>query len=189
MLSVSALAWSTGNLFNGIVFGAMAVVSCFIALSLKRKSVSRGPAWATSFGVASLAFAWFYPHFLDSQPAAVYLIASPMGLIPCPTLTMVAAFGLMAHGLDSRAWSLMVAMAGLFYALFGIFRLEVWLDVGLFGASIALLMLSFTSSLKDSHQTPTPRKPCATSSNTINARMGERSRPPTGGMSPLKNRK
>jgi len=83
---------------------------------------ARGPAATTALGVAMIAFGWLYPHFLTFGPVTRYLVAAPMGLIPCPTLSLVIGFALLAGGLSSRAWSIVLAVVGLFYGLFGACR-------------------------------------------------------------------
>ena len=85
----------------------------------------------------SAASARIYPHFLVG-PAASYLYASPAGLLPCPTLAIAIGFALLGNGLGSRPWSLTLAAVGLFYGLFGVFRLGVYLDIALVGGAIAL---------------------------------------------------
>jgi hypothetical protein len=92
-----------------------------------------------AFGLASIAYGFVYPHFLADTPAWMYLVAAPVGLVPCPTLATVLGFGLLAGGFGSRAWSTTAGLAGLFYAVFGTLRLGVWLDVGLGVAAVAML--------------------------------------------------
>jgi hypothetical protein len=91
-----------------------------------------------------ISFGWVYPHFLESGNWFNYLYAAPTGLIPCPTLSITIGFALLANGLSSRVWSLFLAIIGLFYGLFGIFRLEVHLDVGLLVGALLLFILAFT---------------------------------------------
>jgi hypothetical protein len=67
------------------------------------------------------------------------LYASPVGLVPCPTLAVAIGFALVGNGLGSRVWSLTLAALGLFYGLFGVLRLTVLLDIGLVGGALALV--------------------------------------------------
>ncbi len=137
--SVSALAWLTANPFNAAVFAGLFALLALIAARMQPRPLARAPAWARTLGGLALAYAWVYPHFLASHHPALYLVAAPMGLLPCPTLAMVLGFGLLAQGLGSRAWALLTGAAGLFYALFGALRLGVWLDCGLLVAAAAML--------------------------------------------------
>ena len=87
-----------------------------------------------------IAFAWIYPHFLEGLSPGTSLWAAPMGVIPCPTLSLVIGFALLFDGFGSRSWSLILAGVGLFYGLFGAARLGVVLDVVLVGGASALLV-------------------------------------------------
>ena len=107
-----------------------------------RRPVSRGPHWTRGTGVALIAFGWVYPHFLEG-PAVAYLYASPVGLVPCPTLAMGVGFALLGNGLGSRVWGLTLATVGLFYGLFGVLHLAVFLDIALVAGAMALIAAEF----------------------------------------------
>ena len=140
--SVGVVAFLHGNPFNGVMFGAIAAVLVGIAARFGADRV-RGDASADKIvGAVMIAFAWCYPHFLEARPAT-YLYAAPMGIIPCPTLALVIGFALVSGGLASRAWSFTLAAAGLFYGLFGVFRLGVRLDLFLVAGALALLVSTF----------------------------------------------
>ena len=96
----------------------------------------------TVVGILMIAFAWLYPHFLDPRSPMIYVVGAPTGLIPCPTLSLLIGFTLLAGGFGSRAWNLLVAAAGLFYGVFGVARLGVRLDVALAAGGLCLLVLS-----------------------------------------------
>jgi len=136
LLSVSGLAWIHGNPFNGTVFAVSGIA--LIALSTRRLSHDRvrvAPWWAAAGGALLFAFGWVYPHFLDTSSFLPYLYSAPMGLIPCPTLSVVIGSALILGGLGSRAYSLVIGVTGIFYGLFGSVRLGVLIDwVLLFGA-------------------------------------------------------
>jgi hypothetical protein len=85
-----------------------------------------------------IAFGWAYPHFLRGDAFAL-LVAAPLGVIPCPTLAAVIGVALIADGLGARAWSWTLAATGVFYAVFGVARLGVWIDVALLVGSVALM--------------------------------------------------
>ena len=141
--SVGIVAFMYGNPFNGAMFGAIAAVLVGIASRLGPDEAQGGTTVDRIAGAAMIAFSWFYPHFLDARPPATYLYAAPMGLIPCPTLALVIGFSLVSGGLASRAWSFTLAAAGLFYGLFGFFRLRVGLDFFLVAGALALLVSPF----------------------------------------------
>jgi membrane protease YdiL (CAAX protease family) len=109
---------------------------------LPLEPVAGGSRWARVVGVLLVALAWTYPHFLDTPHAQTFLYAAPMGLVPCPTLALVAGIGLLTGGLRSPSWSLVVAGVTLFYGLFGALRLGVYLDGALVIAAVALAALA-----------------------------------------------
>ena len=140
--SVGIVAFLHGNPFNGAMFGALAAALVGIASRFGADQMQAGATADKIIGAAMIAFAWLYPHFLEARPAT-YLYAAPMGLIPCPTLALVIGFALVSGGLASRAWSLTLAAAGLFYGFFGVFRLGVRLDLFLVAGALALLVSTF----------------------------------------------
>lgn len=140
LASVAALALATaGNPFNALVFAALAAGS-IAAVARRREPVAVASPTAVAAGLAMAAFGWVYPHFLDAPPA-VYLVAAPMGLVPCPTLAAVIGGGLALGGLGSRAWSRVVGGAGLFYGGVGVLVLGVRIDAVLLAGAAALLLL------------------------------------------------
>jgi len=149
--SASLVAFVYGNPFNGVLLGGLAVALIGIASRLGSRPVERGSTVSTAMGVATIAFGWLYPHFLESGAASRYLFAAPTGLIPCPTLSLVIGFALLAGGLGSRTWSLALALVGLFYGLFGVARLGVPLDVILTGSAAGLLVVALALPRRRSH--------------------------------------
>jgi len=140
VVSVSGLAWFSGNPFNGAVFAALALLMSGLArrLTPARPVVSSTPSLVS--GAALVAYAWTYPHFLAPMPWTTYLVAAPFGLLPCPTLAAVIGITLMVRTLQQRAWSLTVGAAGLIYGLIGIVSLGVTLDMGLLAGAVALII-------------------------------------------------
>ena len=141
LVSVSVFAWLTRNPFNGVLFALGTVALSAVGARLPAVPVQRASDPAVLIGLATVAFGWVYPHFLEGGSALRYLYAAPTGLIPCPTLSVVVGFALLAGGLGSRAWSLMLAAIGLFYGLFGTLRLGVYLDIGLIIGATALAVV------------------------------------------------
>lgn len=137
LVSVSAFAFAFGNPFNGAVFAVLA--AALAALGWRGPTSTSTPAsWARALGACMIVFAWVYPHFLVGRSPVAYLWGSPMGLIPCPTLSLVIGLALAGIVPARRAWSLTLAGAGVFYALFGVLRLGVTLDVPLFIGAVVL---------------------------------------------------
>jgi hypothetical protein len=144
LLSVSALARTSHNPFNTAVCAALALALFAIAYDLPDERVPIGPPLSVLAGVALVTFGWIYPHFLETTHWREYLIAAPLGLLPCPTLSAIAGVTLIADGHHSKAWSLTLAAATLFYAVVGVFRLGVLIDIALL-AGTAMLVITATA--------------------------------------------
>jgi hypothetical protein len=142
LVSVAGFAFAFGNLFNGLIFFAGSVALVGLAWVGDQRSVRRGTSWAFWIGVAMIAFAWGYPHFLEGRHPTSYLFASPLGLIPCPSLSAAIGFALLGSSLGARAWGITLAALGLLYGLFGVLRLGVFLDIGLVGGAIVLFAVA-----------------------------------------------
>jgi hypothetical protein len=139
--SVSAFAWRFDNPFNGSVFAVLAG-SCALLTSRPSRAATQDVfAWARPLGGLMLAFGWVYPHFVEARTALSYLYAAPTGLIPCPTLSIALGFALLGWLPGHRGWSAILAGAASFYALFGVLRLGVVIDLGLLAGGLGLIVL------------------------------------------------
>jgi len=145
LLSVSILAWIYNNPFNGAVFLLFAIILAVIGLRMPSETIQKAPTWAFLFGVLMILFGWVYPHFLGDGSWAQYLYAAPIGLIPCPTLSLTIGFAMIANGFSSRTWSIALVIIGIFYSLFGAVRLGVYIDFTLLAGSLLLLIQILTS--------------------------------------------
>jgi hypothetical protein len=139
LASVAIVSLVYRNPFNTISFAVLSVV--LLALARSARPASAAPAWARSLGGALIGFGFVYPHFTDGSWYRALLVA-PVGLVPCPTLAIVAGFTLLAGGFARRAVCAVLAAWTAFYALFGIAKLGVWLDTGLVAAAGGLLALA-----------------------------------------------
>ena len=138
LLSVSLVAWLSGNPFNGTAFGVLAATLLRAAKRFSKVSVQLdSPGWVAP-GVALIMFGWTYPHFLTTDSWTKYLYASPFGLLPCPTLSAVIGITLLFRDCRSSLWSTALVVAGLLYGAMGVFRLGVALDWGLLAAAAIL---------------------------------------------------
>lgn len=146
LISVGAIAWLSGNPFNGMVFDGAGIAFALIALKLKDERVEFAPLPLLLSGAALFAFGWIYPHFLETTSFLPYLYAAPLGLIPCATLIISIGLALILNGLGSRALSLILAGLGLFYGVTGVFQLGVRVDwVLVLGALLLLGVALFRS--------------------------------------------
>lgn len=140
LVSVSALAGASGNPFNAAVFGALTLALAFATRGpspADRAPVTRAAVVA---GLLLVAFAWIYPHFVVVSHWSEYAYATPLGLLPCPTLAAVIGVTLVLGLHRSRTWSLPLAAAGLTYGAIGVFRLGVTMDYGLLAGAVALVI-------------------------------------------------
>jgi hypothetical protein len=137
LVSVAILAWLSGNPFNGVMFVGLAAALGRESFRISNVPVRlASPAWMAR-GAALVAFGATYPHFLQAESPAAYVVASPFGLLPCPTLAVVIGSTLVFANLGSRRWSALLLMAAMLYGAIGVFRLGVALDWGLFvGAAL-----------------------------------------------------
>jgi hypothetical protein len=138
VISVGVLAWLSANPFNGIAFLGLAAVLARASFCLPEQPVlPASPAWVAR-GAAVVAVGAIYPHFLRTDSPAVYVVASPVGLLPCPTLLVVLGSTLVFSNLPSRRWSTPLLLAGAAYGAIGVFRFGVALDWALFIATTLL---------------------------------------------------
>jgi hypothetical protein len=142
LVSVSVLAWISGNPFTGILFAAVAVALLVLSFTLPDGRARLAPLPVTIAGFVLTAFGWVYPHFLQTTSFVPYLYAAPVGIVPCPTLSAVAGLALVMGALEWRAWGIVLSAVGLVYGLFGVLRLGVTLDWVLVAGAAALLVYS-----------------------------------------------
>jgi hypothetical protein len=136
-VSVATVGFAYGSYFNAIVFSGVAI-GAFALVNRGLAGRVGAPAWQRWAGCALVGYGWIYPHFL-AEPATTYLFAAPVGLLPCPTLSIAIGCAL-AAGLAAGAWGLVLALAGMFYGAFGVMRLGVELDVGLLAGATLLAL-------------------------------------------------
>lgn len=138
LLSVSVAAWLFANPFNGAIFALAALGSVVLAARGNTHAVRLGSRTSVALGLALFLYAWLYPHFVVAPSPLTCLYAAPLGVIPCPTLSLLVAAALVGRGLVAGAWCVALALLAAFYALFGMLRLGVALDVGLLIGALAL---------------------------------------------------
>jgi hypothetical protein len=135
LVSVAGFAAIYGNPFNATVFAILTVA--ILALGIRDgQTCSLSATWEGWVGGAMFVYAWSYPHFLEGD-AIQYLYGAPLGLLPCPTLSMTIALALLL-GIGRPAQRFTLAAAGLAYAMYGAFRMGVLLDAGLFFGAAGL---------------------------------------------------
>jgi hypothetical protein len=153
LLSVSALAWASGNPFNGATFAALALFLIGIATRLSKEPVNVASPLLLLLGTVLVAFGWTYPHFLTADHWTAYTYAAPFGLLPCPTLSAVIGLTLVFGMLRSKLWSMTLAAAGFAYGAIGVFTLGVTLDYGLLAGATMLGAIAGVSTTRRSERT------------------------------------
>ena len=138
VISVSALAWWSGNPFTGTLFAGLAVLMAFVARRLQSTPMVAGPSADAAAGVVLATFGLVYPHFLRAESWVEYVYAAPFGLVPCPTLIVLVGVSLLAGSFGSRPWAAVVAGASLIYGVIGVAVLGVWIDVVLIAGGMVL---------------------------------------------------
>lgn len=152
LVSVSAFAFAFHNPFNGAVFALLAAILAFLAVRAQPDDGEGQKRWATVLGVVLVLFAWLYPHFFSGQTWIAFLAGAPMGLIPCPTLSLVIGLTLLGLAPAGRAWAAVLGLAGVFYGAFGALRLGVRVDLVLLVGAAGLLDLA----IRRSRSVPVP---------------------------------
>jgi hypothetical protein len=144
LASAGMAAWWGDNPFNATVLAAGALGLALGSLRLPTSPVQNASPGTALWALGLVAFAWFYPHFaVGTWPLAPFF-ASPLGVLPCPTLACVIGLTILAQGFKSRVWPTALAILGLFYGLFGTFVLRVFIDTFLTIGALILLGVAWS---------------------------------------------
>jgi len=140
LFSVAVFAWLSGNPFNGILFSIMAILIVIFGFKASDQPINISQVPFMVLGIIMIIFGLVYPHFISADSFLKYLYASPVGLIPCPTLSIIIGFLLLYNGFGSHSITLTFIIFGLFYGIFGVLKLAVYLDIFLVLGTIALIV-------------------------------------------------
>ncbi|MEK6795262.1 MAG: hypothetical protein AABZ39_10820 [Spirochaetota bacterium] len=140
LLSVAVFAFLAKNPFTAIVLGAASLLLMMFGILMPKGKVKVAINPNLFLGIPMLLYGLVYPHFLENIQFFQYAIMAPVGLVPCPTLSTVIGLALFMNAFGSKKWPITLSVFGLFYGLFGVFRLGVMLDIGLILGSIGLLI-------------------------------------------------
>ena len=138
LVSVSTLAWMSGNPFNAVVFALLSLALSWLAVRLPRIAVRIDSPVRVAAGALLVVFGWVYPHFLRTDAWTAYLYAAPLGLVPCPTLSAIVGLSLIGDLSRSRPWAVMLCAAGVVYGAIGVLRLGVGIDVVLVAGALCV---------------------------------------------------
>jgi len=140
LLSVAVFAWLSGNPFNGILFSIMAILIVIFGFRASNQPITISQVPFMVVGIMMIIFGLVYPHFISADTFLKFLYASPVGLIPCPTLSIIIGFLLLYNGFGSQSITLTFIIFGLFYGIFGVLKLAVYLDIFLVFGTFALIV-------------------------------------------------
>jgi hypothetical protein len=140
LLSVAVISWISGNPFNGLSFSILAILILLSGLSASKEPISFTLFPSGVIGILMIVFGLVYPHFIEANSIIKYVYASPVGIIPCPTLSVLIGLVLLFKGFGSQPIIIALIVAGLFYGLVGVIKLNVKLDLFLLFGVIYLLV-------------------------------------------------
>lgn len=143
ILSVALFAFLSGNPFNGILFSILAILILIFGLKATGQAISLSQLPFIATGIIMIVFGLVYPHFVETNSIITYLYESPVGLIPCPTLSMLIGFVILFNGFGSLPVTISFTVYGLFYGIFGVVKLGVVPDLFLIFGSILLMVKYF----------------------------------------------
>lgn len=139
-LSVSILAWSILNPVNGMAFTVISILLIWVSVKLPHEKVQTAPLSAMIPGVLMFVFGWIYPHFLDASSSLSFLYSSPVGIVPCATLSIGIGLVMILGSLGSRKVSLILGISGILYGITGVVQLGVTIDLILLLGSVVMLI-------------------------------------------------
>lgn len=133
--SVAAIALLNGNPFN---FGIFAIAAAFAVFEIVKRRGAADLSFTsdtahnirTAIFLVVALFGLIYPHFVDAHPALMPFV-SPLGIIPCPTLTFVLGIANILYPRVNRALYTVLALLGVFYGITGLLLVNVYFDIPL----------------------------------------------------------
>jgi hypothetical protein len=137
---VALVSWLGKSPFNGILFSLLTLLLLMINTGSSGEKIRLAALPFTITGIVMVLFGLWYPHFVKADAFWLYLIASPTGLIPCPTLSVMIGLALIFGGFRSNPLRLLLLVYGFFYSLFGMIKLGVYLDVVLLAGTIVFFI-------------------------------------------------
>ena len=142
VISVGIIAVFIPNPFNAIIFLLAGILLLIFGNFLADENIEIHWNIFSVAGLLLIIYGWVYPHFVDGSSLFRYLYRAPTGIVPCPTLSIVIGFTLFFNGFKSKKWMFTLVVLGLFYGIFGFFRLKVYLDIGLLLGALLLGILA-----------------------------------------------
>lgn len=144
-ISISLISWLYFNPFNGSVFTIISTLIIVFSIRMPKKKVQIAPQWAIIVGTFMVIFGWIYPSsfFINITSFSSYLYEVPLGVIPCPTLSITIGLILIFDNLGSHKMSLIFGLIGIMYGILGSILLKVLIDWVLFIGAVIIFTKSF----------------------------------------------
>lgn len=139
LASVAIVAAGYHRWLAALSFAVLGVAIALAGLRLGRRRPLRGPAWSVVLGAASITFGVTYPAFSGGWSHTLFF--APVGLLPAPTLAVLAGATLVSGGFGSRAIPALLGAWAAVHAGFGVLRLGMMIDLALVPPAIGLLCL------------------------------------------------
>jgi hypothetical protein len=140
LFSVSFFALISDNPFNAGIFFVLGLLLLISVAKSRRDKTQIHFNFNFAAGILFVIFGFVYPHFLKTETFFLYFIASPGGILPCPTLMMVSGFTLILTNFANKLWLYILTAACLFYGITGVFYLEMYIDAVLLAAAVVLVL-------------------------------------------------
>jgi len=136
VVSVMYLIWP-----NIILFGTLFVLIVHACLARQLHFDFRSPSGPDMlFGLSGLVFGFWYLHWVESPIWLNALLYSPLGVVNCPTLSVICGFIILSGTPRSAVLETAAAVATLYFGLFRIFRLGAYIGIVLILCGFYLLL-------------------------------------------------
>jgi hypothetical protein len=153
-LSVSVVSAASASYLNAATFAVLCAALVGLSSAARDEGVRAGPRSTAMLGIALIAYGFWYPAFARDWLEALW--ASPVGVLPCPTLAVLAGFTILGGGLGKPTVPIVLGTWVAFYAGFGVVGLGVVLDAGLLVglAGLAAVVVGRTARSRGPVRTP-----------------------------------
>ena len=140
-LSAAVIAIKYGILPNIFIF-AMFFILIVNAYIRKQLNFSFSPMRPLNvlFGISAMFFGFWYLHWVEVPVWLNALVYSPLGVVNCPTMLMVAGFLCLNENPRSIKLEAAVALTTLFFGFFGVFRLGATVDIVMIICALFLIL-------------------------------------------------
>lgn len=151
-LTVTINALIYGNPFHATTFGIMSITAGSMFLSKKKEDI----AWEfrTDYkmviSILLIISGLWYPELANVNPFES-LMLSPVGVIPCPTLTTALGLMNLFSAQINRKLLYVTIFFGMIYGFIGTFKLGVYFDVVLIIAALFSLLNRIPNKARSSH--------------------------------------